>query len=243
VTIAKVFGIPVRLHWSFFLLMAGFIAYGWFTLGPIGGLLVTIMMVGAFGSVALHELGHAMAARNYGIATEHITLYPFGGVAAIESMPKEPDHEIVIALAGPAVNFALFAVFGLLFSVTDGATGTIIGAMMSVNLIMGLFNLIPAFPMDGGRVLRALLAKRMGWVPASKLAMQIGKAFGWVFLITGVIYRSPSLLMVGGFLFVAIASERRRLVWENYQEETGFTPPWAPDGPEAGKLGCATPAP
>ncbi len=98
-----------------------------------------------------------------------------------------------------------------------------------MNLGMGLFNLIPAFPMDGGRVLRAALASRIGFLPASKLAIRVGIVFAWLFLALGLYLWSPSLLMVGGFLHVALAIERNRLVWTHYQQSTGFTPPWDPD--------------
>lgn len=219
-------GIPIFLHWTFLVLLGGVMLWAASVAG-FGALpLVAALLFGVAGTVVLHELGHAYAARQYGIRTAHITLYPFGGIAAIEQMPEEPSQELVIALAGPAVNFALFAGLGLGWS----ATGVeLVGLLAVMNLGMGLFNLIPAFPMDGGRVLRAALASRIGFLPASKLAIRVGIVFAWLFLALGLYLWSPSLLMVGGFLHVALAIERNRLVWTHYQQSTGFTPPWDPD--------------
>jgi Zn-dependent protease len=227
VHVASPFGIPVRLHWSFFGLVAGLLAWGYWKLGVPGLIGVGIMATGLMLSVVLHELGHALAARRYGIATAHITLYPFGGVAAIERMPEEPDEEIVIALAGPAVNFVLAAIAGWLWLATDHP---IAWAFVLTNIGMGVFNLLPAFPMDGGRVLRAFLAKRMGFLPASRLAVKIGRVFAWVFLVAAVAFRHPSLFLVGAFLHVALNAERERLVALHWERTTGRPPPWEPQG-------------
>ena len=237
--IASPFGIPLRLHWSFLALLGAFLGWGLY-MGGLRGLVATsILATGLCLSVALHELGHAVAARRYGIGTAHITLYPFGGIAAIERMPEEPDQEMVIAVAGPAVNFALAAVGGWLWLGLDrmGATYAplALGFVVS-NLGMGLFNLIPAFPMDGGRVLRALLARKMGFLPASRLAVRIGRAFAWLFLVTGALWplltgaTLPhfSLLLVGGFLIVALRSEEARLVDLYWRSVTG-RPAWWSD--------------
>ncbi|MEZ4316886.1 MAG: site-2 protease family protein [Myxococcota bacterium] len=204
-------GIPIRLHWSFLALFAGFAGWALLTGGVSAFVTTVVVGVALFTSVLLHELGHALAARHYGIGTDNITLYPFGGIASITGMPRSARQELVIAIAGPAVNGALFLAGALLW----GALGwRVLLTVAALNLMMGLFNLIPAFPMDGGRVLRAALATRMGWFRASDLAMRIGKAFAWAFLAIGIVTFSPGLILVSGFLHVAIASERRRLVWE-----------------------------
>lgn len=231
--LASPFGIPVRLHWSFFLLVAGLLGWGAWMAGPAGALVVGIASVGLFTSVILHELGHALAARRYGIGTEHITLYPFGGVAAIHHMPEDPDQEVVIALAGPAVNVVLAALGGWAWMMTDQPL--VLGFVMT-NLGMAAFNLIPAFPMDGGRVLRALLSKRMGFLPASKLSVKIGRTFAVLFVAGGAWFLHPSLLLVGLFLFVALRSEEEQLVAKHWQETTGRPPPWQQGGSPAASV-------
>jgi Zn-dependent protease len=236
--IANLAGIPIRLHWSFQALVGAGVLYALVTQGLMGGVMAMALSVGLFGSVILHELGHSMAARMYGIRTRDITLYPFGGVAAIESMPRNPKHELVIALAGPAVNGVLFAFFLFAFVF---AGGSLFATLAAMNLIMGVFNLIPAFPMDGGRVLRALLVQRMGWFQGSELAIRIGSFFAWSFIVIGVVAFIPSLLLVGGFLLFALAGEKTRLRqeamndlrtgrvrWEQWQanQEPAYTPKW-----------------
>lgn len=223
--VASPFGIPVRLHWSFFGLVLAMLAWGYWKAGTIGLVGVGILATGLFTSVILHELGHALAARRYGIGTAHITLYPFGGVAAIERMPEDPDEEIVIAIAGPAVNFVLAALGGWAWLASEHpvAMGFVI-----TNVGMGAFNLLPAFPMDGGRVLRAFLARRMGFLPASRLAVKIGRVFAWAFLVIGAWFWHPTLFLVGLFLHVALNAERERLVALHWERTTGRPPPWEP---------------
>jgi Zn-dependent protease len=221
--LASPFGIPVRLHWSFLLLMAGAIAWGGWMAGPAGSVAVGTALVGLCGSVVLHELGHALAARRFGIATEHITLYPFGGVASIERMPEAPDQEIAIALAGPAVNVALAALGGWAWLLSDHPIAL---GFVTSNVGMAVFNLVPAFPMDGGRVLRALLARRIGFFPASRLSVTIGRAFAAAFVAGGLWFVHPSLVLVGLFLFVALRSEEDQLVARYWEETTGRPPPW-----------------
>jgi Zn-dependent protease len=221
--LATPFGIPVRLHWTFFVLVAALLAWGAWMAGAAGAFVVGVASLGLFTSVILHELGHALAARRYGIGTHHITLYPFGGVAAIERMPEEPDQEIVIALAGPAVNVVLAALGGWAWLLSDHPL--VLGFVMT-NVGMAAFNLLPAFPMDGGRVLRAVLTRQMGFLPASRLSVKIGRTFAVAFVAGGLWMFHPSLLLVGLFLFVALRSEEEQLVARNWEETTGRPPPW-----------------
>ena len=224
VQIARPFGIPLRLHWSFWLLVAFMLGTLVPAVGIVSGLMVT---AGVVASVVMHEYGHALAARRYGVRTHHVTLYPFGGVAAIENLPEDPDQEMVVALAGPAVNIGLAGIGGMLFAYTGQPVAL---SFVMVNLFMGLFNLIPAFPMDGGRVLRSLLARRMGWMPASRLSVKIGRAFAWAFVVLGVVW-NWNLLLVGLFLHVALNSEHERLVALHWEKTTGRPAPWTkPDG-------------
>lgn len=234
--IARVAGIPIRLHWSFLGLVGLYLAFSLVS-GGAASLVGTIGLVGAlFGSVILHELGHALTARTFGVETAHITLFPFGGVAAMTSMPTKPWQEFLIALAGPMVNLVILAVALPLHLVT-GVDALLWLAVL--NGLMGLFNLIPAFPMDGGRILRALLATRLGYVPASRLAMRVGRLFAWGFLGVGIVAWLPSLILVAGFLHLALTAERRRLDWfvrqaayEEWRRTARYVPQWtlAPRG-------------
>lgn len=221
--VASPFGIPVRIHWSFAALVFGIVAWFGFRYGTPGLIAGSVAMAGLSVSTILHELGHAVAAMRFGVRTEHITLYPMGGVAAMEQIPEDPDQEIVIALAGPAVNFVLAALGGWAWMLTDSPLA--FGFVVS-NLGLGLFNLLPAFPMDGGRVLRAALARRMGWMPASRLAIRIGRVFAWLFILSLPVIGSPTLPLVGMFLHVALNAEKERLVRLNWERATGRPPPW-----------------
>ncbi|MCB9791407.1 MAG: site-2 protease family protein [Alphaproteobacteria bacterium] len=203
-------GIPIRLHTSFLVLAGGYIFFQALSGGLDAGLSAALMGLMLFGSVALHELGHAMAARRFGIRTRSITLYPFGGIAALERSEQSPTEELVIAAAGPAVNLALAAAAAPLWMSGSWLAGVFAG----LNLAMALFNLLPAFPMDGGRVLRAALTKRMGYISATDTALKVGRAFAWVMLIGGLLSGNFSLLMVGGFMLMATRTERARLAWQ-----------------------------
>ena len=158
--LGRVAGIDVYIHATFFLVFLFLPRLG---RGPVEA---ALLICAVFGCVLLHELGHALAARRFGIRTVDITLYPIGGVARLERMPRAPGAELVIALAGPAVNFAIAAAIGTLFFASALLLGiawsleSFLGELLVVNLGLGLFNLIPAFPMDGGRVLRAALEHR-----------------------------------------------------------------------------------
>jgi Zn-dependent protease len=237
VQIASPFGIPFRLHWSFFGLVLFIVGRMVYMMGIHPGLLVGIgLAIGLSLSVGLHELGHALAARRYGIGTRDITLYPFGGVASIERMPEDPDQELVIAFAGPAVNFVLAGMGGWLWL---GTSNQFVLVFVMTNLVMGAFNLIPAFPMDGGRVLRAILTKWMGFIPASRLSVRIGRVFAWLFLGFGIYWWNAGLLMVGAFLHVALNSEKARLIDLNWQRTTGSSAWWTeqqPDPPLTGGI-------
>src|SRR4051812_10357831 len=181
--IGTAFGIPLYLHLTFFLLPL-LILWASPEIGTAGQAAYLFGLVFAvFGCVVLHELGHALAARHYGIATRDITLYPIGGVARLERMSEKPWEEFWIAVAGPAVNVVIA---GLLFSflMFSSAIDQVIplpplgldflGHLMLINVVLVLFNLVPAFPMDGGRVLRAMLALRLGHLKATQIAVRVG---------------------------------------------------------------------
>ena len=175
-------------------------------------------MLVIFGCIVLHELGHALTARRYGIRTRDIVLLPIGSVARLERMPEEPNQELLVALAGPAVNvlialglFAVLTAFGRIPTLRQAATISWTGrdflpSLLAVNVWLVLFNLIPAFPMDGGRVLRALLAKRMGYTEATQSAAHVGQGIALAFGFLGLFF-DPFLLFIALFVWMGASGE------------------------------------
>lgn len=214
--IGRLAGIDVYMHATFLLLLAwvGVSFYmprgDW--LDVITGI---ILVVAIFSIVVMHELGHALSARRYGIRTRDITLLPIGGVARLERMPDDPRQELVVALAGPAVNVALAGVLGLAILATGlpfdrghllRMDGSLVTQLFWVNIAMIVFNLIPAFPMDGGRVLRALMAMRMDYVTATRVAASIGQGIALVFGFIGL-FGNPFLVFIALFVWMGASSE------------------------------------
>jgi Zn-dependent protease len=204
-------GIDAYVHASFLLLLA-WAAWAAFQGAGSGlaALLGVVFLIGVFGSVLLHEFGHALTARHYGIRTRRIVLWPIGGIAQLEGQPRSPKQELHIALAGPAVNFILAAGLWGLISIAGLPSYGLLGSLMVANLTLGLFNLVPAFPMDGGRILRAFLATRMGGGRATDLAVKIGKGAAVAFVIAGL-FGNPMLMLVGAFVWFAAGAEGRRI--------------------------------
>jgi Zn-dependent protease len=221
--LGKVAGIDVFLHPTFLLLLG----YVGLTQGGIGAVLVVSSV---FGCVLLHELGHALMARRLGIETEDITLYPIGGVARLQRMPRAPGAEVLIALAGPAVNvliaLGLTAAFdlglvGATYGAEDGLLGMLAAQLITINWVLALFNLIPAFPMDGGRVLRAFLSGWLGRGKATMLSAGIGRALAMLFAIYCLLNEPLEMgilhACLAGFLYVAAGAELRRVLLEERQ--------------------------
>src|SRR5215510_13016527 len=205
----------VRIHMTFFLLLAWIGAIHWARGGAPQAIDGVIFIVLLFVSVVLHEFGHVLAARHYGINTPEITLLPIGGVASLERMPEKPSQEIVVALAGPLVTLiivvVLTLVLGARFDLTqmaqlEQAQSTMLGRVAAANVALVLFNLIPAFPMDGGRVLRALLAIPLGYTRATRIAALIGQGLALVFAFIGLM-GSPLLILIAIFIFLAASGE------------------------------------
>jgi Zn-dependent protease/CBS domain-containing protein len=208
-------GTAVRIHFTFFLLLAWIGAVHWMRGGPgeaVDGVLFILIL---FLCVVLHEFGHVFAARRYGIRTPDVTLLPIGGVASLERMPEKPGQEIVVALAGPAVNLVialvLIVLLGARFDLTqmaqlEQAQSTLTGRVAAANVALLLFNLIPAFPMDGGRVLRALLAVPMGYTRATRVAAGVGQVLAVVFGFFGLL-GNPLLVLIAVFIFLAASGE------------------------------------
>jgi Zn-dependent protease/CBS domain-containing protein len=228
--IGRVLGIGIFVHFTFLILL-GFVGLEGFlrTGDPVVGLLGLVLTTVVFGIIVLHELGHAMAARHYGIPTKDITLLPIGGVARLQRMPDKPAQELVVALAGPAVNVVLAVVCGGLLLIEGSLnpndmltlSGSVLQMFFKVNVFLVAFNLLPAFPMDGGRVLRALLAMRLGSGRATEIAAQVGKVMAVVFGIVGVVGipgcvsglndGNPMLLLVAWFVWTGAEAEARAL--------------------------------
>jgi Zn-dependent protease len=212
----SVAGTAVRVHLTFFLLL-GWIAAIHYTRGGVEAAVDGVaFIVLLFLCVVLHEFGHVFAARAYGIRTSDVTLLPIGGIASLERMPEKPAHEIVVALAGPAVNLVIAAVLlvglGASFDLgqmtqLEEARTSLVGRVAAANVVLCVFNLIPAFPMDGGRVLRALLAIPMGYTRATRVAAGIGQALALAFAFLGLVVFNPVLILVAVFIFLAASGE------------------------------------
>jgi Zn-dependent protease len=195
------FGIGIYVHWTF-LLVPLLVFWNSAGLGASVALFILALTLAVFGCVVLHELGHALMARRFGIPTRDITLYPIGGVASMERMSERPWEEFWIAVAGPAVNVAIAALLGvLLFVLPEGEELTIAAeTLLLQNIVLVLFNLLPAFPMDGGRVLRALLALRLGRLRATEIAVSLSAGMAWLFMLVGVFW-APMLMVLAVFIF------------------------------------------
>jgi Zn-dependent protease/CBS domain-containing protein len=226
--IARIAGIDLKIHVTFLLLLAWF-GMAYYADGGFGAMMVGLSFILLlFVCVVLHEFGHALAARAYGIRTPDITLLPIGGVARLERMPEKPWQELVVALAGPAVNvviaFALYIVIGRGFQMADIAfvdrgAGDLLSKLLAINIILVVFNLLPAFPMDGGRVLRALLATRLKRGRATRIAAGIGQAVAIIFGLLGL-FGNPMLLFIAVFVFFGAQQEALYATAKENFEET-----------------------
>lgn len=211
--IGKLFGIDVYVHGTFMLLLAAALALPLLSGGDTAAALFSVLFVAlAFGCIVLHELGHALMARRFGVRTRDITLYPIGGLARLERIPRDPHQELWIALAGPAVNVLIAALLALFFGARpldwsqDSTFATLPGRLLWANAVLAAFNMVPAFPMDGGRVLRAFLAERMPYAVATRIAANVGQGLAFVFGFIGLV-SNPMLLFVAFFVYVAAGEE------------------------------------
>lgn len=214
--VGRVAGIDVFVHFTFLFLLLWVGVSDYSARHDVGAAFSGVgFVLVVFFIVALHELGHALAAKSYGIQTRDITLLPIGGVARLDHMPEKPREEFVVALAGPAVNVVLAAAFGIGLTVSHGWSpaselastgGHWIERLFYVNVALVLFNLIPAFPMDGGRVLRALLAMKMDYVRATRLAAGIGQGLALLMGFVGLFF-NPLLAFIALFVWFGAAQE------------------------------------
>jgi Zn-dependent protease/CBS domain-containing protein len=219
--IGRFSGIDVRVHWTFFLLLAFFAFLGYQASGSaVGALTSGVTIVALFLCVLLHEFGHSLVAQRLGLEIHSITLLPLGGVSNLESLPEKPADEVKITLAGPLVNVVLAPIFlgvGLLLGATlwvptdlfmdIGSVGQFFFYLGFLNIVLAVFNLIPAFPLDGGRVLRALLATRLGAVRATDISSTIGQVFAAVFFLIGLLSGDFLLALVAVFIFFGASGE------------------------------------
>ena len=212
----KLAGIDIFIHFTFFLLLAWVAFFQWKQGESVGAAVSGVVFIlSIFACVVAHELGHALTARKYGIKTRDIILLPIGGVARLEKMPDKPVQELWVALAGPAVNVAIAAVLALFLlasgnftpvSQLSNTSASFIERLMAVNIFLVLFNLIPAFPMDGGRVLRAILATQMAYPRATQIAANLGQGIAVLFGIVGFLY-NPLLLLIAIFVWIGAGQE------------------------------------
>jgi Zn-dependent protease len=216
---ARFFGIDIYIHQTFFLLLLYFGWQGYSQQGDIAQAASGVLFIVAlFACVVLHEYGHALVARRFGVKTSHITLLPIGGVASMQKIPEKPSQELLIAIAGPMVNIII--AIGLYFwlqispqglNSNDVANGNMpfILQLLIVNVFLAGFNLIPAFPMDGGRILRALLAMKLNYAKATQWASYIGRGFSAAFALYGMLSGNYMLVLIAVFLWLGAMGENK----------------------------------
>jgi stage IV sporulation protein FB len=220
--IARLFGIDVHIHWTFWFLPAWAMLMRAESGEPTAWWLPLLLIGCMFVFVVMHELGHALTARRFGIATRSITLCPLGGIAQLEHMPRRPWEEFCIAIAGPLVNVALALVlgagilvglaFGMDFWASDVAQFA--GFLVILNVMMFGFNLLPAFPMDGGRVLRAILATVMDHLDATRVAVAVGTVVAVMLALAGIFLPDnpyPWVILIAVFVILAGRQELKML--------------------------------
>jgi len=214
--IGKVAGIDLYVHATFWILIAFILYMNWthghsITMALYGAAFVMVI----FACITLHELGHALMARRFGVRTRDITLLPIGGLARLERMPDDPMQELWVALAGPAVNVAIAALLylvlvssgsGLSFDQFEWFGGNFLNKLMIVNLWLVAFNMIPAFPMDGGRVLRSLLARRLEFGRATRISARVGQGIACLFGVAGL-FSDPFLIFIALFVWSGAEQE------------------------------------
>lgn len=219
-TVGRIFGITFRIHVTFLLLVV-FIFYSAAVQSGIErGLLAVLFICAVFACVLIHEIGHSLIARRFGKKVKSITLLPIGGVATIEEMPEKPSQEIAMAIVGPFINLAIA---GLLYVVIGHWSGIgmpnlypesaqeLFAGLIGVNIMLAIFNMIPAFPMDGGRVLRGILALGMDYVRATSTAVFVGQAVSMLFIFYGIFF-NWWLALIGFFIYVGAGGEKQHVM-------------------------------
>ena len=215
VNIGSIAGTAVRIHFTFVLFLAWIFISSWASGGPDAAWSGLAFMLLLFACVLAHEFGHIFVARAFGVPTPDVTLLPIGGVARLARIPEKPTEELLIAIAGPLVNVVIAYGVVLLMgahlspqrlAVMDSSSVSMADRLAAVNLFLALFNMIPAFPMDGGRVLRALLAIRLGHLRATEIAAKIGQLVAFALGFIGL-FGNPILVFIAIFVYLAASSE------------------------------------
>lgn len=216
----KLFGIPVKIHLTFWLLLIFIGLTNWQQAGLEGSIRGLVLVILLFGCVVLHELGHSLAAQHFGVVVKDIVLLPIGGVSQMDKIPDEPRKEFIISAIGPMISLGLALLFFLLAKFSNNILpipkgsiikGNMLANLFWINFILGLFNLLPAFPMDGGRVLRAILAMRMDYLQATHLAVSLGQAFAVFFFFFGLFYNFW-LALIAIFIYLGAENEEHETI-------------------------------
>jgi Zn-dependent protease len=224
--LGNLYGVAIRIHFTFLFLLAFLFLIATLGGGWVAGLRSVVFILLVFVCVLLHELAHSYVSIRYGLRVRSITLLPIGGLALLEELPREPRQEIHIALAGPTANFILALWLGVLLYVVNPARDfapvlsgeALLPSLFWSNLYLGLFNLLPAYPLDGGRVFRAWLAGRMDYLDATRRAVGVGQFFSLLFMLAGLVRGEPWLIVIGLFVFWAAMTEERVAVLQSAME-------------------------
>ena len=213
--IFSIFGIPVELHISFLVLIVLIYLIALLNVLPYVNILTAVLITLIFATVVIHELSHSYVAKHYGIKIERIVLLPIGGVSEMEEIPDDPAEELRIALAGPLSNLIIAAISYFILILSKNYLSIVLaGALyyfIIVNLLLGLFNLLPAFPMDGGRILRAFLAERMSLIRATRISASIGKQFAIIMAIVGFFFNFL-LILIAVYVYIGAESEYKSVL-------------------------------
>ena len=224
ISIGRIFGINFRIHVTFFLLLFFVFTSVLNEQGLVGAVLATLFICAVFVCVMIHEIGHSLIARCFGKQARSITLLPIGGVAAMEEIPEKPAQEIAMSLVGPLINVVIAGILYLFVGQWTGIAApnlypasvlTFFAQLIGVNIMLAIFNLIPAFPMDGGRVLRGILAMKMDYVRATSVAVFIGQAVATVFIFFGIFF-NWWLALIGVFLYMGAGSEKQYVRFRSF---------------------------
>jgi stage IV sporulation protein FB len=216
--VATIAGTEIKIHITFLLLVGWWGFDAWQQGGALAARTSVVFLLLVFGCILLHEFGHIVMARRFGIRTPDVLLSPIGGMARLERMPEEPKQELLVALAGPAVTLAIAVALWGVLQMRDGSPDLLqfdplrlrlVPALFQLNVALLLFNLLPAFPMDGGRVLRAILASRNGLAWGTRVAARVGQVFAFAFGAIGIYTGSFLLLIIAGFVYFAAEAEAR----------------------------------